>query len=73
VAGMCYWGGSSLDNDGTPWHCQTGRARQARWEGVREEPASESLSIEPTSSNLADVGWAAARTHHIVVGNSLAG
>lgn len=34
VAGMCRWGGSSLDNDGTFWYCQTGRVRQARREGV---------------------------------------
>ena len=31
---------SSPDNDGTAQHCQMGRVRQARWEGVREEPAS---------------------------------
>jgi hypothetical protein len=27
-------GGSSPDNDGTFWHCQTGRARQASTEDV---------------------------------------
>jgi hypothetical protein len=31
--------GSSPDNAGTRWHCQTVRVRQARREGVREKPA----------------------------------
>lgn len=30
---------SSPDNDGTRWHCQTARVRQARRKGAREEPA----------------------------------
>jgi hypothetical protein len=30
--------GSSPDNAGTRWHCQTVRVRQARREGVREKP-----------------------------------
>jgi hypothetical protein len=30
--------GSSSDNAGTRWHCQTARVRLARREGVREEP-----------------------------------
>lgn len=47
---------SSPDNDETDWHSQTVRARQAKREGVREEPASESLSIERTGSNLGDAG-----------------
>jgi len=59
---MGWEGGSSLDNDGTPWHCQTGWVRQARREGVREEPARESPSSQTTSSNLADLGWVAVRT-----------
>jgi hypothetical protein len=33
--------GSSPDNAGTTWYCQTGRVRLARREGVREEPAAE--------------------------------
>ena len=59
---MGWEGGSSLDNDGTPRHCQTGWVRQARREGVREEPARESPSNHTTSSNLADLGWVAVRT-----------
>lgn len=35
---------SSPDNDGTGRYCQTVWVRQARWEGVREKPASESSS-----------------------------
>jgi hypothetical protein len=50
---------SSPDNDGTGRYCQTARVRQASPEGVREKPAFESLSIESTGSNLADVGQAA--------------
>jgi hypothetical protein len=65
-AEMGWEGGSSLDNDGTPRHCQTGWVRQARRKGVRKEPASERPSRRSTSSNLADVGWAAARTHDLV-------
>lgn len=35
---------SSPDNDGTRRHCQTTWVRQARRDGVREKPASESSS-----------------------------
>jgi hypothetical protein len=42
-------------------HCQMVRVRQASREGVREKPAVERSSRESTSSNLADLGWAAAR------------
>jgi hypothetical protein len=52
--------GSSPDNDGTVWDCQTGRARLARREGVREEPAVTSRK-RCTGSNLVDVGRGAAR------------
>src|SRR5450830_1257075 len=40
-------GGDSIDDanalraGGTGRHCQTARVRQARWEGVRQEPATE--------------------------------
>ncbi len=34
---------SSPDNDRTGRHCQTARARQARWKGVREKPTSKLL------------------------------
>jgi hypothetical protein len=52
---------SSSDNDGTGQHCQMAWVRQARREGVREKPAPERSSRASTSSNLADLGWAAAR------------
>ncbi len=38
---------SSPDNDGTGRHDQTIRVRQARWKGVREEPATESSTRLP--------------------------
>jgi hypothetical protein len=53
-------GGSSPDDDGTGPYCQTTRARLARRKGVREKPVLQGPSSEATSSNLADVGWAAA-------------
>jgi hypothetical protein len=53
-------GGSSPDNDGTAWDCQTGRVRLARREGVREEPAVTSRK-RCTGSNLVDRGRGAAR------------
>ena len=40
---------SSPDNDGTYWYCQTVRARQARREAVREEPAPGSPVTLDTS------------------------
>jgi hypothetical protein len=47
---------SSPDNDGTAQHCQMGRVRLARWEGVREEPVSNapqgSHQLEPGGSGL---------------------
>jgi len=55
------WAASSPDNDGTGQHCQMVWVRQARREGVREKPAAERFSRASTSSNLADLGWAAAR------------
>jgi len=60
------WAASSPDNDGTGQHCQMVRVRQARREGVREKPAVERSSRESTSSNLADLGWAAARIRALV-------
>ncbi len=40
-------GGSSPDNDGTSWYCQTGRARQARRTGARvQEPVVEPSQVE---------------------------
>ena len=52
--------GSSPDNDGTDRHCQTVRVRQARREGVREEPALKPRK-RSTGSNLADMGRGAVR------------
>ena len=40
-------GGSSPDNDGTSWYCQTGRARQARRTGARvQKPVVEPPQVE---------------------------
>ena len=52
------WGGSSPDNAGTGRHCQTVRVRQARREGVRQEPVV-TLRQRRAGSNLADVGRSA--------------
>ena len=52
---------SSLDKAGTDQHHQMVWVRQARRKGVREKPASERPSRQSTSSNLMDMGWAAAR------------
>jgi len=39
--------GSSSVKAGTVWYCQTGRVRQARWEGVRmQEPAVEPPQVK---------------------------
>lgn len=54
--------GSSPDNDGTDQHRRMVRVRLARQKGVREEPATESSSRQPSGSNLADRGRAATRT-----------
>ena len=51
---------SSADNDGTGRYCQTIRVRQARREGVREEPVVM-LRKRVAGSNLVDVGRIAAR------------
>lgn len=48
-------GESSPDKVEASRHCQTGRARRARREGIREKPVSES-SLCGTDSNLADMG-----------------
>jgi hypothetical protein len=52
-------GGSSPDNDGTGRYCQTTRVRQARREGVREEPAAKPRKSD-AGSNLVDMGRDAA-------------
>jgi hypothetical protein len=66
IRGMPGRAGSSPDNVGTRWHCQTARVRLARREGVREEPVSKPRK-RGTGSNLADAGRGAARgrrPHH---------
>lgn len=52
---MAETGESSPDKVESFRHCQTGRARRARREGIRKEPVSES-SLCGTDSNLADTG-----------------
>jgi hypothetical protein len=63
---------SSPDNAGTDQHHRMVRVRQARQEGVREEPALTLLK-SPASSNPVDLGWYAVRTNMICVGNFEAG
>ena len=55
--------GSSPEGDGTDQYCQMVRVRLARQKGVREEPATEGSSRQPSGSNLADRGRAATHTH----------
>ena len=55
---------SSPDNAGTDQHHRMVRVRQARQEGVREEPALTLLK-SPASSNPVDLGWYAVRTNMI--------
>ena len=52
---------SSPDNDGTDQHYRMVQVRQARGEGVREEPVLTPLK-SPASSNPVDSGWSAMRT-----------
>jgi hypothetical protein len=52
---------SSPDNDGTDRHYRMVWVRQARGEGVREEPVLTPLK-SPASSNPVDSGWSAVRT-----------
>jgi hypothetical protein len=61
---------SSPDNAGTDQHHRMVRVRQARQEGVREEPALTLLK-SPASSNPVDLGWYAMRTNmNLVLGTS---
>jgi hypothetical protein len=55
---------SSPDNAGTGQYYRMVRVRQARQEGVREEPALTLLK-SPASSNPVDLGWYAMRTNMI--------
>jgi hypothetical protein len=54
--------GSSADKAGTAWHCQTGRVRRARSDGVREEPVAKPRT-RGTGSNLVDMGRDVAHGH----------
>jgi hypothetical protein len=55
--------GSSPDDAGTCQHRQIVRVRQARRKGVTTvNQCSKASQEKTTSSNLADVGWVAART-----------
>jgi hypothetical protein len=55
---------SSPDNAGTGQHYRMVRVRQARQDGVREEPVLKPLK-SPASSNPVDSGWYAVRTNTI--------
>ncbi len=55
---------SSPDNAGTGQHYRMVRVRQARQDGVREEPVLKLLK-SPASSNPVDLGWYAVRTNMI--------
>jgi len=55
---------SSPDNAGTDQHYRMVRVRQARQDGVREEPVLKLLK-SPASSNPVDSGWYAVRTNMI--------
>ena len=57
---------SSPDNAGTDQNYRMVRVRQARGEGVREEPVLKPLKF-PASSNPTDVGWSAMRTNTVAV------
>ena len=55
---------SSPDKAGTWQYCQMVRVRRAGPEGVTKVNQRQNASqVHTTSSNLADVGWVAARTH----------
>ena len=55
---------SSPDNAGTDQHYRMVRVRQARQDGVREEPVLKLLK-SPASSNPVDSGWYAVRTNMV--------
>ena len=65
--------GSSPDNAGTAWYCQTGRVRLARREGVREEPAAERFSREKTPAPTWRMWAGQRRAPAAMAGNSRAG
>jgi hypothetical protein len=64
--------GSSPDNAGTAWYCQTGWVRLARREGVREEPAAERPSRRKTPAPIWRM-WAGQRRAPAANGGELVG
>ena len=54
---------SSPDNAGTDRYYRMVRVRQARQEGVREEPVFLTFLKTPAGSNPVDLGWSAMRTN----------
>jgi hypothetical protein len=64
--------GSSADKAGTAWHCQTGRVRRARSDGIREEPVAK-LRKRGTGSNLVDRGRDAVHGYPVGIADSEAG
>lgn len=64
---------SSPDNDGTGQDCQMAGVRQASPEGVREKPAAESSSSEPTSPKPGRYGLGGRAHPTFGPGNSWAG
>jgi hypothetical protein len=71
VEGSLTWGtpgrvGSSPDNAGTVWHCQTGRVRQTRSEGGTEVNQWLKLRKKSAGSNLVDMGRGAVRDLRVV-------
>jgi hypothetical protein len=64
--------GSSADKAGTAGHCQIGRVRRARSDGVREEPVSK-LRKRGTGSNLVDMGRDAVHGRPMWTFDSVAG
>jgi hypothetical protein len=53
---------SSPDNDGTGQHCQMARSGKRDGKAYVRNQRLNASQDETTSSNLADPGWAAART-----------
>ena len=64
-------GGSSPDNDGTGWDCQTAWVRQSRREGVTRVNQWQSPVSGVPTPNLADMGRSAAHAHRADRGGRL--
>jgi hypothetical protein len=63
--------GSSPDNDGTGWHCQTAWVRQSRREGVTRVNQWQSPVSGVPARNLADMGRSAACARRLGRGGRL--